>query len=558
MKRSHIRLILVFLAVFMVAAAIVCRLVWLQLIRRDYLRERARQQQTNIVTIAHERGLIVDKSGIVFARNLPAYSLYADPGRIDDPSKIASQLASYTGFDVDSIVDRLTRKKSFVWIKRKLFREERNVIEELNLPGIGFLREFKRFYPQETLGAHVLGMVDVDNKGIEALELKYDRYLSPNNGEAVVVRDSKGKNLPIYREFRKGTDGYNLNLTVDAHIQYWAEQFLREAVLESKADGGAVVVMDPGNGRILALCNYPTFDPNNPGSYERHCYRNRAVADYYEPGSVFKVVTLVAALENLAGIEQKTFFCENGKYKIPGTILHDWKGFGNLRFEEVFMQSSNIGVAKIVQMLGSKTLHEYIGRFGFGEPTGIDLPFETPGYVKPLREWSKTSPYIIPMGQEVTASLLQLARGFSVIANGGFLVRPYIVERVTDKNHVVIHSVEPQAGERVISEEAARKAREILRKVVDQGTGRRGQVKGVAVAGKTGTAQKISPAGGYSKRDFFATFAGFFPADAPRYVIAVNIDEAHGPYHTGGMIAAPLFQKIADKIADYQQLRDET
>lgn len=555
MKKANVRLLILLLFVMFVAVCLFARLIYLQFFMGEKFEKLAHDQQTNLVKTDHKRGMILDKKRVVLAGTVPSYSVYANPRRIVDKSKTADALASILDIDRKKVYERLSKDKAFVWIKRKIERADKKKLEAEGLKDVGFLREYKRFYPQETLAAHLLGMVDVDSNGIEGLELAFDKEMRSHPGEAVVVRDSKGKNLPLYRELRLGNDGYNLELNIDAHIQFWTDEILKEAVGEAKAKGGAVVIMNPKDGRVLAISNYPTFDPNNFRGFGAENFRNRAISDYYEPGSVFKVLTLVAALENIKRVESKKYDCENGKYKIPGSILHDWKPFGNLSFEEVFMNSSNIGVAKIVKEIGARKFATYIKKFEFGKATGVDMHYETPGYVKPYSKWSKTSPYIIPMGQEIAVSLLQLVRMFSTVVNGGYLVKPFIVNRVVDNKGVLIKDFPVDRKGPIISSYASDRAKHILHRVVSHGTGRRARVKGVEIGGKTGTAQKVDPKGGYSKKNFYATFIGFFPVDDPEYVIGVTLDEPHGKYHSGGMVAAPLFQKIADKIADYAHLR---
>ena len=557
MKKSNVRLLILLMLFVLVAISLVARLVYLQIFLGDKFNDLARQQHTNLIKTEHERGMILDKKRVVLATNIPTYSVYANPRQIKEKEVAAEILSKELGLSRNKILTKLRKDKSFVWIKRKIERKAKKLLAEKKILGIDFLREYRRFYPQEKLAAHLLGLVDVDNNGIEGLELKFNRYLDSNPGEAVVVRDSKGKNLPIYQALRLGSDGYTMELNIDAHIQFWSDEYLKDAVINAKAKGGAIVVMNPKDGRVLALSNYPVFDPNNFKNAKPEDFRNRAISDYYEPGSVFKILTLVAGLERVKDIEDKKFYCENGEYKIPGSILHDWKPFGTLSFEEVFMNSSNIGVAKIIQLVGPKKFAGYIKKFGFGKETGIDMPFETPGYVKPYNKWSKTSAFIIPMGQEVAVSLVQLARMLSAVVNGGYLVKPFVVNRIIDKKNVVIKNFEPEIKGPIISSVVSKKARNILGRVVSHGTGRRARVDGVAIGGKTGTAQKINPKGGYSKRNFYVTFVGFFPVDDPEYVIAVTIDEPHGKYHSGGMVAAPLFQKIANSIVDYAHLRRE-
>ncbi len=401
--------------------------------------------------------------------------------------------------------------------------------------------------------SHILGIVDIDNKGLEGLELKFDKYLRARIGKGVFLRDSQGRILPLYKKLVPPRDGFNLVLNIDSKIQYFSQEILEETVKETKAKAGSVIVMEPSTGKVLALVNFPSFEPNNLGEFSLANLRNRAITDFYEPGSVFKIVTLLAALSEKQDLVKEAFFCENGAYKIPGSVLHDWKRFGELSFEEVFKNSSNIGVAKIAHILGKEILFRYINQLGFGKLTGIDLPGEVRGIVKPLSEWSKTSAFIIPIGQEVAVTLIQLARAFSVIANGGYLVRPYVVDKIVDNKGVVIKRFFPQRR-RVFPKKMVDKARDILFKVVEEGTGKRAKIEGIKIAGKTGTAQKIDPQGGYSSSCYYASFVGFFPLEKPEYLIAVVVDEPR-TYHYGGMVAAPLFRKIAQKIIEYKRIR---
>jgi cell division protein FtsI (penicillin-binding protein 3) len=453
------------------------------------------------------------------------------------------------------LLTKLSKDKGFVWVKRKVSGDEKRAIEDADIRGVASIKEYRRLYPQEEMAAQMLGYVDIDNQGLEGLERKYNKYLAANQGEAIVVRDSRGKDLPLYKELSQGSDGFDLHLNIDANIQYWCDTYLAEAVEKNRANGGAVLVMDPRDGRVIALANGPHFNPNRPGEGNPAGKRNRVVSDFYEPGSVFKTVTLVMALENLKNYKSRSYDCEMGLYKIPGSMLHDWHKFGMLNFEGVFINSSNIGIAKIVQDIGPQKVNTYVHKFAFGETTGIDLPAETSGYVKPYKLWSKTSPYIVPIGQEVTVNIVQLARMLSAVVNGGHIVKPFIVNKVIDKKGVTIKEYKPDIKAPVISKAASDEARRILRRVVEEGTGKKASVKGMTVGGKTGTAQKVSPTGGYSKKDYYVTFTGFFPVEDPQYVMVVCIDNPRGAFRTGGMVAAPIFGQIADKVADYAHLR---
>jgi cell division protein FtsI (penicillin-binding protein 3) len=554
-KQNTLHLTGVYLLIIILTGLIVVKLVHLQIFSFSDFKKMADRQHTAVVEFAGRRGEIRDVKGVILAKSLASYSLYAVPDKIKDKGLVADKIAQALSLPPLWVEQKLSQDTSFVWIKRRLNKYQRDTLKDMNLDNIGFIQEPRRIYPQKNLFSHLVGMVNIDEKGLEGVELYRNEYLKPSKGKVVVLKDSRGRILPLYQELIPFRDGFDVILTADSSIQYWAEFFLKTAVEELKAKGGSVVVMDPNSGRIHALCNYPDFDPNRVAEYSQDSRRNRAVTDFYEPGSVFKVVTLVAALAEKPELVDETFFCEQGVYKIPGSILHDWKKFGNLKFEEVFENSSNIGVAKIAGLLGEDKLYEYIIKLGFGRPTGIDVLGETGGIVKPVSSWSRTSQYVIPMGHEVCVSILQLVKAFAIVANGGYQISPYLVEKIIDKNNVILKEPVSGKGSRVISSEVAAKAKRILYQVVEQGTGRRAKIEGLKIAGKTGTAQKIDPRGGYSKKDYYASFIGFFPVDNPEYVIGVAIDEPRKSYY-GGMVAAPLFRQIAEKILEYKGLKE--
>lgn len=553
MEESRRKIVLLFFLISFLFFALLVKIFYIQVLKGKYFKTLAEKQQSSVVKISSHRGRIFDSQGNILALSIPSFSLYAQPLKIKNPVKTARLLSEILDMQTEKISDLITQKKKFVWIKRKCGLEVKRKIEKLKMEGVGFIEEDKRFYPQKKLASHLLGFVGIDNKGLEGLEAFYDDYLRPKPGQAVSLKDSRGRILPIYKVFIPARDGFDLILNVDIHIQYWAEFYLKEAILNTKAKGGSVVVLNPQNGRVLALANFPDFDPQLASTYSWEVLHNRAVWDFYEPGSVFKIVTLIATLAEDEEVVNKKFYCHQGAFKIPGSILHDWKKFGELSYEEVFKNSSNIGVAKLAGSLDEKVFYSYIRKLGFGSPTGIDLNGETEGYVKPPSLWSKSSRFIIPIGHEVCVSILQLARAYALVANGGYLVRPFLVDKIVDKNKVVIKKLKPRKRRVSISSEVFRKARQILKKVVEEGTGRRARIEGVEVAGKTGTAQKVSPEGRYSSSRYYASFVGFFPVESPQYLIAVVIDEPR-TYHYGGMVAAPVFKKIGEKIIEYKGL----
>jgi len=377
--------------------------------------------------------------------------------------------------------------------------------------------------------------------------------LKAKNGWVEVTQDTTSEGIFLSPQVVSPINGADIFLTIDIQIQYWAETYLKETIEKFDAQAGGVVVVDPFSGEILALANYPSYDSNRISESPQDSIRNRVITDVFEPGSVFKLVTLIAAIEEGKFSRDDIIFCEHGKFKIPGSVLHDWKPFGKLKFEEVFEKSSNIGVAKIANKLGKDTIYKFIRELGFGETTGVDLPGEIGGFLKPKHVWSKTSGYIIPIGQEVGVTLLQLVRAFCVPANGGYLVRPYVVKKIFREGF--LHQTKPQRR-KVIPSSVANKVKEILGEVVREGTGKLANIEGIKVGGKTGTAQVFDPRlRRYSPTHYRASFVGFLPLEHPRLVIGVSIDNPQKS-HFGGVIAAPLFKKIGEKAIKYLEEKE--
>lgn len=524
------------------------RIIYLQIFKKNFFQNLARRQHYQIVPLEGRRGKIFDTHGRVLARGLVSYSIFADPFLIEDIDATATLLAANLGVPSDKIKARLQKKKRFIWLKRKISLPEKEKIQTLDLRGIGFIREEDRFYPQDRLSSSVLGVVDIDNKGLGGIELSYDRFLRGKDGRTRILQDSFSHDIFLSPEIIEPQEGADIVLTIDAQLQYWVENYLEEGVKSFSALGGSVVMMDADTGAVLALANYPFFNPNSLNETSSDSMRNRAVCDMFEPGSVFKIVTLVAALEEKAFKESDIIYCENGAYKIPGTILHDYKPNGALDFRGVFKKSSNIGVGKIAAVLGKQKIYRYIKKMGFGEKTGIDLPGEITGVVKPLSQWSNTSPYIIPIGQEVGVNLFHLVRAFAVIANGGYLVQPHIVKATCFD---AFCKEVPEQRKRVISLLTAIRAKNILLSVVKEGTGKGAAVENVRIGGKTGTAQKYDFAlKKYSSSKYRASFVGFIDEPNVHVVIGVSIDEP-ARSHLGGMVASPVFKKIAEKSVKY-------
>ncbi|MFH1776358.1 MAG: penicillin-binding transpeptidase domain-containing protein [Candidatus Omnitrophota bacterium] len=558
-NKSHkIRLIGISVLFTVLLSLILCRLYFIQVISSHTYQRIADSQQKISIILPSFRGAIYDCKFHKLAETLNVDSLYAAACQVTDKQKIAQILSEVFEKKQTFYFEKLSRDKMFVWLERKMSGDKTELIKRLCLTGLGLIKEGKRFYPNKSLAAHIIGFSGIDNNGLEGLELYYDEYLCGKPGRRSVLGDARRRFLPAYEyEYRMPKNGYNLVLTIDQVIQYIAEEALKSSFEKYKAAAANIIVMDPYNGTILAMANFPTFDLNNFSEANREFYRNRTVCDIFEPGSVFKIVTASAALEEKLVTLDDKFYCEKGEYSIGGRILHDHRPHGWLTFTDVIKKSSNIGTVKVAERLGEKKLYDYIKLFGFGEITGIELPGEVPGIVRSSTTWSKTSISAIPMGQEVAVTALQLSAAVAVIANGGILVKPRIVECIVDDNNELIKKFETKIKKRVLSTDTAIKMKDILKKVVEEGTGRAAFMDSYTACGKTGTAQKIEPNGSYSHSRFVASFVGFAPYDNPRIVIVVSVDEPK-PVYYGGVVAAPVFREVAEKTLKYLNVAEDT
>jgi len=548
----HRRINAVFLFFLVFLLLCIARLFFIQFFRSNYLKGIADKQHKLFVELEPRRGTVYDSRLKPQAVNISADSLYAEPSAIPDKDKekIIRKLLPILNVDYAYLKDRLYRKKSFIWLARKITPWQAEAIKKLDIKGVGFINETKRCYPNGYLASHVIGFAGLDNKGLEGIELYYDKYLKGESGFAFFLRDARQERLDLYEKMVLPKDGYDVVLTIDEVIQYIAERELDNIYKTYHAKGASIVVIDPHTGEILALANRPTFDPNEHGKINKEQMRNRSICDLFEPGSVFKIVTASAALEEKKVVEEDRFFCENGAYRVATHILHDHQPHGWLTFREVIEQSSNIGTTKVAQILGPDILCRYIRLFGFGKKLGIDLPGEISGITKEPRLWSKVSIGAVPIGQEVGVTALQLVSAVSVIANGGQLMKPYIVKEIRDRQGETINAFSPVLIRKVISLDTAARMKKILTGVVENGTGKLAKVPGFTAAGKTGTGQKIEANGAYSHNKFMASFIGFAPIEDPLIAIAVVVDEPH-PYYFGGVVAAPAFKNVVSDTLKY-------
>lgn len=548
------RLLQVFALLAAWAVVVVIRLVQIQLVRHDDYVARAQRQQERTLTLNPVRGSILDSRGRVLAESIAAESIYADPQAITDPRNVAKALAGVKGIGASAreLEQRLRGENSFAWVARKLPLEVTAEVRKLGLPGIYFLESHRRSYPRQTLAANVIGYVGLDGNGLAGVEHSFDAEISGTPGRVTLLKDARRGVYQVGGDgANRSRDGHHVILTIDSVVQFIAERALRRAVEQYRAAGGSVIVIDPNDGAILAMASLPTFDPNRYREFPPTSWKNHPVQDFYEPGSTFKLVTAAAGLEEKLVTPSQILDCADGSITISNVTIHEHDGhrYGLLSFEDVIVKSSNVGSARVGLALGAERFHGWIRRFGFGERTGLSLPGESPGLLRKAAKWTPVSPASIAIGQEIGVTPLQLARAYAATAMGGVLVEPRLVESVIDDEGRTIREPETHQSRRVMSEKTAAVMNQILKAVVSRGTGTKAALAEHVVAGKTGTAQKASR-GGYSADKFVGSFAGWVPADQPRLVIVVAIDEPRG-LHYGGEVAAPVFKEIAEATLRY-------
>jgi cell division protein FtsI (penicillin-binding protein 3) len=548
--RAHARLLVIVGVALLWVTAVFGRLTYLQLFRHAEFMARAQRQQQRTIEITPRRGAIYDRNKTPLAMSIPVDSAFAVPAELADEDLAARLLSGIVNVPLEVLETRFQSSRSFVWIARKLPPEKAEAINQLNLKGVYLQKENQRFYPKRDLAAHVLGFVDLDEKGQAGIEYELDKQIRGQSEKIVVMADAKQRwfdGAAAKRE--RGADVY---LTLDEKIQYIAERELGFAMVQTHALAGTVIVMNPNNGEILALANFPRFNPNKPGESSGEARMNRAVSAMYEPGSTFKVVTLAAALNEGITRPEEVFDCENGRVYVAGHRIRDHKPFGMLSVAQILAESSDVGAIKVALRLQAPKFYDYIRAFGFGEHTGIELPWESGGSLMPLRSWHSYMIGPISMGQGVGVTPVQLVTAISAIANGGLLYKPKIVAEVRRGDRVVATSVDAESAEprQVIRPETAATMRQLLEGVVLHGTGPRARLDGWTSAGKTGSAQKIDPATGrYSTSQLVASFTGFAPINDPAVAILVSLDSVG--HHEGGEVAAPVFKRIAEQVLAY-------
>jgi len=536
--------------------AIGAKAVYLQLFCGSWLSERAANQYATDLVTAGKRGVIYDRNHHQMAVSIGTTSLAAYPSRLQDKGSVARALAKILDLSPQRLSKKLNSQRTFVWIKRHVSPKELSEVKSLDLNGIDFIPSYSRFYPNKTLAAQVLGFTGTDGHGLEGVEYYYDKMLGGQENSLVILKDALGRGFAKEaktEETRLTTadQAKNIVLTIDRAIQFITENALNEAVEQFSAKSGMAIVMDPQTGAVLSMANIPFFNPNTFGRFPRDSWRNRSITDPFEPGSTMKIFTAAAALESGTCTPSTIFFCENGVYRIGRNIIHDTHPRGWLSLQQIIKFSSNIGVVKVIESVGPDSLHRTLVNFGFGEKTRLDCPGETSGVLSSPKRWTRVDTGAISFGQGISASALQLVTAASAIANGGSLMQPHMVAAISDHNGRIIERTEPRVVRMAVSAKTAGIVKRIMKTVITEGgTGVNAALEGYSVSGKTGTAQKIDDSGKYARGKYVASFLGFAPADEPKVVILVVVNEPEGE-HYGGIVAAPAFKKIAHETLNY-------
>ena len=553
-KYINLRMFIVGIVFSLFFATIGAKAVYLQVYRGTWLSQKAANQYESIVKSSGKRGKIYDKNLREMAVSIDVTSVAAHPRQIDDAKKTAAVLAKALKIDRNALYRKLSSDKKFVWIKRQVTPKEGEAVRNLGVSGIDFIPEHNRFYPSKITAAQVLGFTDIDDQGIEGLEFYYDNYLQGTTSKSMILKDALGRGFDAEQKTFINNSGNNLILTIDRTTQYIAEKELSDTVETFSAKSGIAIVMVPKTGAILALAHVPFFNPNMVNKYNQEFWRNRVITDPFEPGSTMKIFSAAAAIESGSCSSNSIFYCENGAYKIGRNVVHDTHKHGWLSLQQIIKHSSNIGAIKFTETTGAEMLYKTLHGFGFGEKMGIDCPGESGGSLAPYQRWTKLDTGAISFGQGISVTALQLIAATCAIANEGILMKPHIVQAITDHNGRLIKSFMPKKIRQAVSSRTANTVKRLMQTVVTEGgTGVNAAIEGYSVCGKTGTAQKIDQKGEYAKDKFISSFVGFLPAENPEVAILIVIDEPRKS-HYGGVVAAPAFRNIAEKIIDYMNI----
>ena len=525
----------------------------LQILDRERAFKIARKQHHGTSTLLPRRGKIFDRNGKELAVNIDVKSVYANPKKVTNPSETAKILSEKLNLSQKKILDRVSSDKSFVWIKRLAESESVEELQNLDITGLGYIPEPKRIYPNGHLMGQVIGITDIDSIGIEGIEYRYDRLLTGKTRKITLKRDARGHKIlndpsEIQDIDQYKTSGHDIVLTIDSQIQYIVERQLKEGIEEMGGEKGMAIVMNPETGEVLAMASYPFLDPNNFSKFPEVNRRNLPIWYAHEPGSTMKVFLAASALDDKKVNPNSKFNCENGRRRIGSAVIRDIKPRGTLTVAEIVKYSSNIGASKIGELLGRDKYYKYLNKFGFGKKTGIGLPGESSGLLAAPRKWGPIELATISFGQGISVTSLQLVTALSAIANGGYLMKPYVIEKIVGPDGNVIEQNSPEVVTRAISYDTSYQMKQIMQGVVENGTGKKAQIPGFSVAGKTGTAQIPNPkSGGYYSDRYIASFIGFAPVEDPAIVMVVVVEAPRKKTH-GGSVAAPIFKQIAEKV----------
>jgi cell division protein FtsI (penicillin-binding protein 3) len=557
-KYIKLRVFLVGFVFIVLFAVIGAKAFHLQVYRSPWLAQKASRQYEQSLTASGKRGTVYDRNLREMAVTVDVASIAARPSEIKNLQSTSKALAKALKLDYRQIKQSLKSKSPFVWIKRQASPKETEAVSALELAGIEFVPERCRFYPNKMLASQAIGFTGLDGYGLEGVEFAYDRYLRGSDNNLTVFKDALGKVFDEKQKNGARIDGHNIILTIDRTVQYIAENALAEGVKEYSAKSGIAIVMEPQTGAILAMAQAPFFNPNAYTDFNKALWRNRAITDPFEPGSTMKIFSAAAAIESGNVRASDIFYCEKGAYKIGKNVVHDIKKFGWLSLQQIIKYSSNIGAVKISEKLGPEKLYGMFRKFGFGDKTGIDSPGETAGSLSYYKNWTTVDTASIAFGYGVSVSAIQLIAAVSAIANDGILMKPYLVQAITDDSGQPLKQFQPQIVRRVIKDQTAQTIKAIMQTVITTGgTGTNAALENYTVCGKTGTTRKLDESGTYSNSRHIASFVGFTPAEKPQLAILVVIDEPQGHYY-GGTVSAPVFRRIARETLNYLNITPES
>ncbi len=548
------------ICIFLIFSALLYQLIRIQICDHKKYSSLAFSQQCKKQDIPTRRGSIFDRKGLKLAESIQVGSVFADPLLITEKKKTSQILSDVLSLNKAKVTNLLNNKKRFVWIKRRVSEEEEEVIRQLELRGIGFRQEYKRIYPYDELGSQVLGFTDIDENGLGGIESSLNQVISGSNGSRVVEKDGRQRQFSTLKgETVSAKYGDSVFLTIDCNIQSIVEEELEKACLKWDPNSAIAIAMDPSTGEVLAMTNYPTFNPNfvrdsNPGQR-----RNRAITDCFEPGSLIKPLIVSGALDSGLVKEDEQFFCHNGTYKVRSRVIRDVHSYDYLSVSDIVVHSSNIGMVQLGMRMEKNRLYSYLKKFSFGEKTGIQLPGEAKGIVRPLNLWSLDSKISISFGYETAVTPIQLVTAFCSIANGGTLLKPQIVRKITDYSGKRVKKIykTPERVRRVVSPEIAREVMSpILENVVKEGTGKKAMLFTYSVAGKTGTAKKLQRIGNKMKysNKYIGSFVGYAPVDEPKVCVLLSLNEPKNGAYYGGTVAAPAVGNIIERTLDYMEV----